>query len=90
MRRVFGEVLMTVGAVTILLLVLAAADVRVREHVTRSVMTQPSVEVASVMARAQRGANIVAAVAREESRAHTPLLVFTVAAAVLVVFMLRT
>ena len=90
MRRVFGEVLMTVGAVIILFLILAIADVRVRDQFTRRTVTQPSAEVASVMARAHRGANTIAAIAREESRTHTPLLVFSVAAAILVVFMLRT
>jgi hypothetical protein len=90
MRRVFGEVLMTIGALTILLVVLAVLDVRVREQITRSTVTQPTAAAASVMSRARRGAASVAAIAREEGRTHTPLLVFSVAAAVLVVFMLRT
>jgi hypothetical protein len=90
MRRAFGELLMTVGTITILLIVLAFADVRVREQITRSTVTQPTAEAASLVARARRGATIVAGVAREESRTQTLLLVFSVAAAVLVVFMLRT
>jgi hypothetical protein len=90
MRRAVGEVLMTVGAITILLLVLAIADVRVREQLTRSTVTHPTEEAASLVARAHRGVNSVAAIAREESRTHTVLLVFSVAATVLVVFMLRT
>jgi hypothetical protein len=90
MRRAVGELLMTVGAIAILLLVLAIADVRVREQLTRSTVTQPGAEAASVMARARRGATVVAGVAREETRTHTLLVVFSIAATVLVVFMLRT
>jgi hypothetical protein len=47
-------------------------------------------EAASLVGRARRGAITAAAIVREESRAHTPLVVFSVAATVLVVFMLRT
>jgi hypothetical protein len=90
MRRAFGEVLMTMGAITILLLALAIMDVRVREQITRSTVTQPTMEAASLVGRARRGAITAAAIAREESRAHTPLVVFSIAATVLVVFMLRT
>lgn len=81
---------MTMGAIAILLLVLAVMDVRVREQLTRSTVTHPTAEAASVVGRARRGATIVAAIAREQSRTHTLLLAFSVAATVLVVFMLRT
>jgi hypothetical protein len=90
MRRVFGEVLLTVGAITILLIALAVADDRVREHVTHRVVAQPTAEISSVMARVRRSAETVAVIVRAESRAHTPLVVFSVAAAILVAFMLRT
>ena len=90
MRRSLRELLLTIGAITILLMVLAFMDVRVREQLTRTTVTHPTAEAASLVARAHRGASIVAGVAREESRTHTLLLVFSVAATVLVVFMLRT
>jgi hypothetical protein len=90
MRRSFGEVLMTVGAITLLLLLLALADDRVRQHLTGRVLAQPSAEAATLVARAQSGARMVAEVVRSESRTHTPVVVFTIAATILVVFMLRT
>jgi hypothetical protein len=90
MPRRLKEGLLTIATLTILLIVLVAADQRVREGVTRNTLTQPSAQVTSAMSSARRSATMVAAIAREESQTHTLLLAFSVAAAVLLVFMLRT
>jgi hypothetical protein len=81
---------MSVGSVAILLLVLIAFDDRVRDQVSRRVVAHPSQEMASVGRQASSLTNTIAVAARDQSRGHAPLLIFTLAAGVLVVFMLRT
>jgi hypothetical protein len=89
MRRVFGEILMTAGAVAILIIVLAASNDRVRDQLASGMAMRPG-QVSSLMTRVEGGTDVLLAVARAESRAHTPMILFTVAGAILVVFMLRT
>jgi hypothetical protein len=81
---------MSVGSVAILLLVLIAFDDRVRDQVSRRVVAHPSQELANVGRQASSLTNTIAVAARDQSRGHAPLLIFTLAAGVLVVFMLRT
>jgi hypothetical protein len=90
MRRVHRETLLSAGSVVILLLVLIAFDDRVREQVSRRVVAHPSQELASVERQASSLTNAIAVAARDQSRGHAPLLIFTLAAGVLVLFMLRT
>jgi hypothetical protein len=90
MRRVYREALMSAGTLAILLLVLIAFDDRVRDQVSRRVIAHPSQELASVGRQAGNLTNAIAVVARDQSRGHGPLLIFTLAAGVLVLFMLRT
>jgi hypothetical protein len=90
MRRVFREALMSVGTVVILLLVLIAFDDRVRDAVSRRVVAHPSQELAGVGRQASRLTAVIASAARDQSVGHAPLLIFTLAAGVLVLFMLRT
>jgi hypothetical protein len=89
MRRAFGEFLMTVGALTILLIVLAASNDRVREQLASGMSARPA-QVSNALTHVEGTAGVLMAVARAETRAHTPMLLFAVAGAVLVVFMLRT
>jgi hypothetical protein len=81
---------MSAGTVAILLLVLIAFDDRVRDQVSRRIVAHPSQEVASVGRQASNLTNAIAVAARDQSRGHAPLLIFTLAAGVLVLFMLRT
>ena len=81
---------MSVGAVVILLLALIAFDDRVRDHISRRVVTHPSVELASAGRQLQDFTSVIASAARDQSLGHAPLLIFTLVAAVLVLFMLRT
>ena len=90
MRRIFGEALMSVGSVGILLIALVALDDRVREQISQRLMTRPSVELASTAYQVQNLTRVLSQAARDQSLEHAPLLIFTLAAAVLTVFMLRT
>ena len=90
MRRVFGEALMSAGSVAVLLIVLVAVDDRVREQISQRFMTRPSVELASAGHQISSFTSVIIAAARGQSIAHAPLLIFALAASVLVLFMLRT
>ena len=90
MSRAFREVLMSAGTVIILLLVLVAYDERVREQVSRRVVAHPSMELASAGRQVRTFTNVIASAARDQGLGHAPLLIFTLAAGVLVLFMLRT
>ena len=90
MRRAFREALMSAGTVAILLLVLVVADDRVRDQISRRVVAHPSVELASAGRQVRDVTTAIAQAARDQSLGHAPLLIFTLAAAVLVLFMLRT
>ena len=90
MRRGFREALLSAGTVAILLLVLVAFDDRVREHLSRRVMAHPSMELASAERQLRDFTSVIAGAARDQTLGHAPLLIFTLAAAVLVLFMLRT
>ena len=81
---------MSVGTVMVLLLVLVAFDPRIREQVNRRAAAHPSQEAASVERQARNVAAAIASTARDTTRGHTQLLVFTLGAGVLVLFMLRT
>jgi len=81
---------MSAGTVVILLLVLIAADDRVHDLFSHRVVARPSVELASAGRQLRDLTSVIAGAARDQSLGHAPLLIFTLAAAVLVLFMLRT
>ena len=91
MRRAFGEGLMSVGALSAVMLTLIAVDERVREQVWLRLASPPSTTQLS-----QAGANmrdltrVVLEALRDQSLSHAPLLIFGLVAVVLVLFMLRT
>jgi hypothetical protein len=90
MRRPFREALMSAGTVAVLLLVLIAADDRVREQFSQRVVAHPSIELASAERQMRDFTTVIAGAARDQSLGHAPLLIFALAATVLVLFMLRT
>ena len=90
MRRGFREALMSAGTVALLLLVLIAADDRVREQFSQRVVAHPSVELATASRQVRDFTTVIAQAARDQSSGHAPLLIFSLAAAALVLFMLRT
>ena len=89
MRRMFGEASMTVGTVIVLLLVLVAVDDRVRDQLSLR-FSRPSVELASAGHQVRSLTGVIVEAARDQSLAHAPMLIFALAATVLVLFMLRT
>jgi hypothetical protein len=89
-RRAFGEALMSVGTVAIVLLVLVGIDDNVRSELSQRYMSNPTLEITSAGQHAQHLTTVIATAAREQSMAHAPLLIFALAATVLTLFMLRT
>ena len=81
---------MLVGTVALLAMILIAYDERVRDLWSRRVVANPTMELAGVSHQVTNAMAFVAAAVRSQSVLHSPLLVFTLAAAVLTVFMLRT
>jgi hypothetical protein len=90
MRRQLLEGLTSVGAVVILLLLLIAMDDRVRDQVSLRVVAHPAVELASAGRQVRDLTTVISEAARYQSIGHAPLLIFTMAATVLMLFMLRT
>jgi len=90
MRRQLREVVLSVGAVVLLLMLLTAMDDRVRDQVSLRVVAHPTVELASAGRQARDLTTVIAEAARYQTIGHAPLLIFTLAAAVLMLFMLRT
>jgi hypothetical protein len=91
MRRVIGDAAISVAALVLLLLMLVSVDERVREQVTGYVSGAPN---PSTLVTAGRHIGDVVTVvldaAREQSVANAPLMIFALAATVLVLFMVRT
>jgi hypothetical protein len=89
-RRAFGEALMSVGTVAVVLLLLVSFDDRVRAEFSQRYVANPTQEVASAGLQARHITTVIATAAREQSLAHAPMLIFALVATVLVLFMLRT
>ena len=81
---------MSAGTVVVLLLVLIAFDDRVRERFSRGVVTDPSGQLSGAERRLGDVTSVIVGAARDQSIQHAPLLIFALASAVLVLFMLRT
>ena len=74
-----------------LLIALVSIDDRVRERVTGILRTPPSsAEITGASTQVGQISRVVFKAARDQSVEHAPMVVFSVAAAVLVLFMLRT
>jgi hypothetical protein len=89
-RRTFSDALISAGALVLLLLALVAFDDRVREQLSLRIHGNASSELVSAGAQVRDLATVVMDVARDQSIEHAPLLIFALAATVLVLFMLRT
>lgn len=91
MRRVISDALISIGAVLLLLVALVSIDDRVRERVEGLLTTPPSSsEIAGVGAEIENVTTLMYKAARDQSVEHAPMVIFAVAATVLVLFMLRT
>jgi hypothetical protein len=89
MRRAFNDALISAGALIILLLLLVAVDDRVRAQIWQRAAS-PSVELGGVVEQVSRITHVVVEAMRNQSLAHAPMLIFALAATILVLFMLRT
>jgi hypothetical protein len=90
-KRAISEVLVSMGALCALIAMLAAFDPRVREQIALRVSAgQPAAQVASAEATVRNLATVMFVAARDQSIEHAPLVIFVVAASVLLGFMLRT
>ena len=89
MRRVLGDALISAGAMLILLLVLVSVDDRVRERVS-ALATPSRSELVNAGTVVSEVSAVVVRAARDQSVEHAPMMIFAVAATVLVLCMLRT
>jgi hypothetical protein len=91
MPRVFKDAMISVGALALLLLALVSVDSRLREYATDVLTTPPSQgELARVGHQVENVSTVVYKAARDKSIEHSAMVIFGVAASVLLVFMLRT
>jgi hypothetical protein len=91
MRRAFSDTLISMGALAAVLLALVAVDDRVREQVSlRFGHSSASTELMHVGRGASDLVAVVIQAAKDQSLDHAPLMIFVLAASVLVLFMLRT
>lgn len=74
----------------VLLLTLVAIDDRVRQQLALRFNARPATELVDAGTRVRDLATGVLEAARDQSIAHAPLMIFVLAAVVLVLFMLRT
>ncbi len=91
MRRAIGDAMITAGSALTLVFALVLLDDRVRDQISAVVDTRhPGTALAEMAQRISQIAAIVAVAARNQSIDHAPLVIFALAATVLVLFMLRT
>ena len=90
-KRAIGDTLISMGTLCVLIAMLAAFDARVREQISMRVSAgQPAAQVANAEATVRNLASVVILAARDQSIEHAPLVIFVLAATVLLLFMLRT
>jgi hypothetical protein len=89
-RRYFGDALISIAALAVLLTILASMNDRVRQEVTiRMNAAQAQSDLNAIAADAHAVGAIVLDAARSQTIEHAPLVIFVIAAFVLVAFMLR-
>jgi hypothetical protein len=90
MRRVFGDAMISLCAVLLLLLMLVSIDPRVREQLSGVWTSSGASAVTGVTSQVRSVSSVVMSAARDHSIDNAPLMIFALAATVLVLFMLRT
>jgi hypothetical protein len=88
MRRAFGDAMISICSVLLLLVLLVSVDPRVREQL--SGVWTPGAPVAGISSQVRNVTSVVMSAARDHSIDQAPLMIFALAATVLVLFMLRT
>jgi hypothetical protein len=90
MRRKYVEIVMSIGAVGLVLLVLISFDSRVREEASRHWNLGLTTEVVGLGQQVTHMATSVARAGRDVGLSGGPVLLFIFMAGVLVLFMVRT
>ena len=90
MRRRFGDLLLSVAALGILLTVLMASDTRVRDMVSHRMNAGATSQVVSAGGQMHDLMTAIFDAVRYQAEMHTALTLFVIAATVLTVFMVRT
>ena len=91
MRRVIGDAAISIGALLVLILMLAGIDVRVREQMALRVSAgTASAQLTGAETTVRRLSSVIVDAVRDQSIEHAPLVLFVIAAIVLFLFMLRT
>ena len=89
-RRTVNDALISIVALTVLLVVLVSVNERVRHEVSvRLNGDRAQTELAGAAANVQQLAGVVVDAARDQTIEHAALAIFVVAAGVLTIFMLR-
>ena len=90
-RRTLIDAVVAGGALLLLMVVLSSFDQRVRDQLSLRLGTTPvSSQIGEVAAFASGAAAVVLTAVRDQSIEHAPLVIFVLAASVLMLFMLRT
>jgi hypothetical protein len=89
MRRGLGDGLWSAGTLAVLLTALVSIDPRVREHVARLIHDAPASGFSGLGASLGDVGSVAFTVVRHHSIEHAPLVIFVVAAVLLVIAMLR-
>jgi hypothetical protein len=90
MRRVFGDAVISAGAVLVLLITLVSIDPRVRDQLSPIWQAPGASAFTSLSSQVREVSMVVVSAARDQGIANAPLMIFALAATVLVLFMLRT
>ena len=86
----YGDLLMSIAAVAIVVIVLIAADVRVRDQARSMARHASHSTVSSATSEVRNVSSVLLLSARNRSLDHGPVVVFVAVAAVLVLFMARS
>ena len=90
-RRRFSGALTAAGGLCALLIGLAVIDVRVREEIARAFTSRgPTEELTTVGAQLHGIALTVAQAVQDQSIEHSPLMIFALVSAVLLLLLART
>jgi hypothetical protein len=90
MRRVMNDAMITAGSALALIAGLVMIDANVREQISLRLASHPAATLAATSTGLRDFTAVIWMAARDQTIEHAPLAIFTLAAVVLVLFMLRT
>jgi hypothetical protein len=90
MRRAMSDAMMAAGSLLALLAGLVLIDANVRQQIALRLSSHPGAALEATGYQVRNLTSVIMVAAREQTLAHEPLAIFSLAAVVLVLFMLRT